>query len=78
MSEVRLDLEEFKAALNELEARGKPGSKIVVKIEDRKLIMSCVDRNDNILEAIIYSNGNLCAQFRHTERLMFMKKKGEL
>lgn len=75
METVKVSFEELKAAISELEARGKPGYKISVSVEDRKLIISAMDRGDNILEAILYDDSSLGAQFRMTHRLMFMKDK---
>jgi hypothetical protein len=75
---VKVDLEELKAAIGEMEARGKPGTKIGVEIKDRRLILSCDDRGDNGLEAVLYDGTTLGAQFRMTHRLMFMKDKKSL
>jgi len=72
---LKLNLEELKAALAELEARGNPGEPINIVIEDHKVILSCNDRTQNIMEAILYDNATLGAQFRMTNRLMFMKDK---
>ena len=73
MQEVKIDFEELKAAIVELEARGKTGQKINIKIENRRLYMSCTDKKENTIEAIMYSDGNLGAEFKMTERLMYMK-----
>ena len=74
MNEIKISLEELKAAIGEMEARGK-GDKISVKIADRKLSLSCIDRSDNQIEAVMYDNCNLGAEFRMTHRLMYMKEK---
>lgn len=74
MSQVRINLEELKAALAEIEARSKD-VKVTIQIDERKLKITATDRSDNLMDAIIYEDGNLGAQFRCTERLMFMKEK---
>lgn len=74
MLEIKVDFEELKAAISELEARGK-SEQIGVKIIDRQLRITCEDRNDNMMEAILYDNNSLGAQFRMTHRLMYMKDK---
>lgn len=71
---VKVDLEELKKAVGKLEAMGKPGEKITVKIDTRKLSLSCNDRSDNGMEAVLYDNGNLGAEFKLTQRLMYMKE----
>jgi len=74
----KVDVQELKAAVLELEARNK-GENVEIKIDGRKLILSVTDRGDNTVEAIVYSDSNLSAKLRHTERLMFMKdRKGNL
>lgn len=75
---IKVDLDELKAAISELEARGKPGSRIDVQVDDRKLLLSCTDRNDNTVQAILYNDRTLGAEFKLTERLMFMKDKKRL
>lgn len=72
---VRINLEELKAAIGELEARTKE-DKVTLEIEDgRNLIVSCVDRYENGLEVKLYQDTSLGAQFKYTERLMHMKEK---
>lgn len=75
---IKVDLDELKAAISELEARSKPGSRIDVQVDDRKLLLSCSDRNDNTVQAILYNDRALGAEFKLTERLMFMKDKKRL
>ncbi len=71
---VKVQLEELKAAVAEIEARTKD-LKVTVEFEDRRVKISAADRNDNMVEVVLFEDGNLGAQFRCTERLMFMKKK---
>ena len=72
---VKVSLEELKAAIAELEARGKDEF-INIEIEDnRNAIFSCSDPGDNIMEAILYHDRNMTAGFKYTSRLMFMKDK---
>lgn len=74
MSKLRIQLDELKAALAEIEGRTND-LKVTLEFDDRQLRISASDRTDNIVEAVLYEDGNLGAQFRCTERLMFMKDK---
>jgi hypothetical protein len=74
VSKVRVQLDELKAALAEIEGRTND-LKVTIEFDDRKLRISAADRGENIVEAVLYEDGNLGAQFRCTERLMFMKDK---
>jgi hypothetical protein len=74
MSKVKISLDELKAAISEIEGRTQELT-IDVEINDRQLKISASDRSENIVEAVLYDGGNLGAQFRCTERLMFMKDK---
>lgn len=71
---MKVKLEELKAALAELEARGK-GDFVILEISDNRLNISCQDRYENLLEAIVYNDRALGAQFRMTHRLMYMEDK---
>lgn len=73
-NKVKVDLKEFKEALAQLELRSND-THVVVSIEDRNLIVSAEDTSRNIMEVVLYSDSTMCAQFKHTERLMYMKKK---
>ena len=72
MSDVKVDLDELKAAVGELEARSKD-KKIGIKIEERKLILTATDRSDNGITITLYSDSNLGAQISVTHRLMYLK-----
>lgn len=74
MSKVKIDLSELKAAIAEIEARTND-MHISVEVEDKKVKLTASDRTDNAVEAILYEDGSLGAQFRCTERLMYMKDK---
>lgn len=71
-------MEELLTALREIQARCTRQDKVTLVIEDRNLIISGMDDRDNTVEAILNDGQNLFAKFRHTERLMSMKKKGSL
>ena len=71
---MKVKLEELKASLAEMEARGK-SDVVQIEIIDNRLYVTSEDRNDNKLEAILYHEGTLGAHFRMTHRLMFMKDK---
>lgn len=77
MSKIRIQLEELKAAIAEIEGRTSD-IHINIDIDGRTVRISASDRNDNIVEAVLYEEGNLSAQFRCTERLMYMKDKKRL
>ena len=78
MSEAKINLTELRAALKELEARTRD-EYIKISVSERKVKLTCTDAQDNGLEAILYEDGKLGAQFRMTHRLMFMRnKKGSL
>lgn len=70
---IKVDVDELKAAILEIESRSKQGSRINVQVFDRKLHLSSTDNYDNTIEAIIYDERALGAEFRLTERLMYMK-----
>ena len=74
---MKIKLEELKAALAEIGARGK-GESVFVEIIDNRFHVSSEDRDNNKIEAIIYKEGALGAHFRMTHRLMFMKDKKRL
>ena len=74
MSTLKISLDELKAAIGEIEGRSQD-LHITMNITDRQLKLSATDRSDNVIEVILYDGCNLGAQFRCTERLMFMKEK---
>jgi hypothetical protein len=79
MQKVKVHLDELEAAIAELKARSMDKEKIEVTVDGRQVRLSCMDRNDNYMEAILYDDGNLGAEFRMTHRLKFMNdKKGSL
>lgn len=77
MSKVRVQLDELKAALAEIEGRSND-LKVTVEVEDRRVKISAADIGQNMLVAILFEDGNLGAQFSCTERLMYMKGKKRL
>jgi hypothetical protein len=74
MDKVRVDLAELKQAIAEIEGRTND-LRVTIEVQDRQVKLSASDRGDNLVEAVLYDDGKLGAQFRCTERLMFMKKK---
>lgn len=74
MSKVKIDLNELRAAISEIESRTND-VQISIEVEDRRVKLTASDRMENLVEAILYEEGNLGAQFRCTERLMYMKDK---
>lgn len=74
MDKVRVDLAELKQAIAEIESRTND-VRITIEIQNKTVKFSSADKQDNMLEAVLYDEANLGAQFRCTERLMFMKKK---
>jgi hypothetical protein len=74
VSKVRISIQELKQALAEIESRSND-LHISVEIDSRTAKLSASDRSDNMVEAVLYEDGSLGAQFRCTERLMYMKKK---
>jgi len=77
MPKVRVQLEELRAAISEIECHTKD-LQVTIEFDDNKIKITAADRNDNTVEAVLYEDGNLGAQFRHTERLMYMKEKKRL
>lgn len=77
MSKLRIQLDELKAALAEIEGRTND-LKVTIEFSERQIRISATDRTDNIVEAVLYEDGNLGAQFRCTERLMYMKDKKKI
>ncbi|MDX1472490.1 MAG: hypothetical protein R3213_13410 [Flavobacteriaceae bacterium] len=77
MHKIKVSIEELEAALGELKARSK-GDFVDVDIDGRNLKLSAVDRSDNVMEAILNNDNKMSAQFRYTERLMYMKEKKRL
>lgn len=75
MSRIKVSREELLAALNELGARASRSDFVTVEVLDRKLVLTDTDDYDNIIEAILFEDQNLQAQFRHSERLLYMKNK---
>lgn len=76
---IKIDTEELVTALNEIRVRSAKSDSVIIEIVgERKLIISCEDNYNNMMEAILTADGKLGAQFRYTERLMYMKKKGSL
>ncbi len=74
MSKVRVDLQELKQAIAEIEARTND-TRVTIESLDHKVQISASDRNDNMVDVVLYEDGALGASFRCTERLMYMKKK---
>lgn len=72
MNDVRVDLQELKAAVGEIEARSKD-NKVGVKIDGTKLILTATDRSDNGITITLYTDSNLGAQISVTQRLMYLK-----
>lgn len=71
---MKVKLEELESAIAELKARTND-SKFIIEIRDNKLLISCEDTGKNMIEATLYHDGTLGAQFQMTHRLMFMKDK---
>jgi len=74
MGKIRIEIAELKQAIAEIESRTND-LKVSIEVDDRTVKISAADRGDNMVEAVLYEDGKLGAQFRCTERLMFMKKK---
>lgn len=72
MKKLKIDLKELKAALAELEIRSKDAY-VVISLDDRTVSLTATDSSNNMMEAIIFSDSTMCAQFKYTERLMYMK-----
>ena len=72
MNDIRVDLQELKAAVGEIEARSKD-NKVTIKIEERKLVLTATDRSDNGITITLFTDSNLGAQISVTKRLMFLK-----
>ena len=77
MSKIRIEISELKQAIAEIEARTND-LKVSIELDDRQVRISAADRSDNMVEAVLYEDGKLGAQFRCTERLMYMKNKKSL
>ena len=77
MSKVRIEIAELKQAIAEIEARSND-LRISFDVEDRRVRITSADRSDNMIEIILHEDGVSSAQFRSTERLMFMKGKKTL
>lgn len=78
MSKVKIHREEALAALNELAARSARTDFVTFEIIDRRLVMHCLDDQDNMIEAILFEDQNMQAKFRHSETLLGMKNKKRL
>ena len=70
--QVKVDFEELKAAVGEIEARSKD-MKVAVSVGDRKVTLTATDRNDNLITITLYDDRTLGAQINVTQRLMFLK-----
>ena len=77
MERISVELSELKAAIAEIESRSND-VRVTIEVQDRKVKISASDRGSNIMEAILFEDGTMGAQFRCTERLMFMKDKKRL
>lgn len=78
MQGIKINMDELKMGLTELISRCTRQDKLELKIDGRDLTLSAIDDDDNIVEVVLNHEGNMQAKFRHTERLMSMKKKGSL
>lgn len=74
---MKFKLDELKAAIAELESRSDVQF-LNIGLDGTKLTLSCEDRTSNILQATLYHDCNLGAQFSMTHRLMYMKDKKRL
>jgi hypothetical protein len=70
---IKVDLKELKEAIASIEARTNTVL-VTVKIEDRKMQLTAIDKSDNILSITLFDEGSMAAQIMSTERLMFQKK----
>lgn len=75
---LKINIEDFIASLEEIRARASKQDSVNVAIDGRNLILSSFDNYDNKIEAILNDGDNLMAEFRHTERLQTMKDKKRL
>lgn len=74
MNKVKVNFEELKSALKEIEARSGD-VQVHMEIIDRKLIITATDRSENVITAKLYDDNKMGAEFIETQRLMFMKDK---
>lgn len=74
---IKINLQEIKAAIHELEARTKNDTLDII-IDDNKMFLSEFDRCDNKIEVTLYDSGSKMAEFKYTERLTSMKDRKRL
>lgn len=75
MAKIKVSREELQNALNEISSRSTRSDFVNIEISETNLRLSDTDDYNNIIEAILFRDKNLEAQFRYSERLMFMKNK---
>lgn len=69
---VKISIQELERALETIKGKSQV-EKIEVRVDTRNLILSAIDNDDNLMEAILNDEQKQLAKFRYTERLAYMK-----